>query len=96
MNHNELPITDAGGVPVFDCRIILSPVEPEGLIRGRIADLDGIVAEGANERDVLRRLVDQFKQHVARCVQSSEPIPWKTPGDEPSAGESERWIPVHL
>ena len=91
----QLPITHSN-VPVFDCHVILSPADENGVISARVSSLDGIVAEGNVERDVLRRIVDQFKMRLQQFQQQGQPIPWREPPAVAGEGESERWIPVHL
>ena len=91
----QLPITHTD-VPVFDCHVILSPPNDKGVIIGRVSSLEGIVAEANNERDLLRKIVDQFKATIQRYHNQGQPIPWRDPAEKASAGEQERWIPVHL
>ena len=93
---DALPQFQPAVVPVFDCHVILSTSSQPPAVRGRVANLPAITAEGAVERDVLMKLVAQFKaflvDHRARQVE----VPWQDPADEPGPGEVERWIPVHL
>jgi len=91
----QLPITHSG-VPVFDCHVILSAPNDKGVIQGRVSSLDGIVAEANNERDLLRKIVDQFKATVKQFHDQDQPIPWREPAEKAQDGEQERWIPVHL
>jgi len=92
----QLPIVDSsGGVPVFDCRVLLSKLE-DGRVEGRVANLAGIAATANTERDLLRKLVDQFKKTLLETTERGEPIPWIDPPEAPRLGESQRWIPVHL
>ena len=56
---NELPVAGDGGmpVPVYDCHVILSRPDEEGVIHARATTLPEIAASGKTERDVLRRIV---------------------------------------
>ncbi len=85
-----------GSVPVYNCVVILSPIADSSKLRGRIANLAGIAADGYTERDVLIQLSRRFKtvvQEYARCAQA---IPWIEPPDSPGPDEQQRFIPVHL
>ena len=63
---------------------------------GRIANLEGISAEGNTERDVLIQLTKRFKAIVQEYSQKQQPIPWIDPPETPGPGEMQRFIPVHL
>ncbi len=91
---NSLPVVnDREPVPVYDCHILLR-VE-EGRVFGRVTTLPGLTAEGHTERDVLRSLVEQFKQAVRDYRARGVEVPWQ-PQEAPAKGESQRWVPVHL
>ncbi len=94
---NHLEIVDDGhpSVPVFDCHVILSPADADGVIRGRVSTLPEIATSGRNEREILRKLVADFKTAVGGYVNRGEAIPW-TASEALQPGESQRWIPVHL
>jgi len=94
----HLPVASDGTmpVPVYDCHVILSPADEGGTIHGRVSSLPGITAAGKTERDVLLRIVREFKAALIHCRQSGQPIPWSPAPEAPGPGESQRWIPVHL
>ena len=95
---SDLPIAGDGGmpVPVYDCRVILSPPDDSGTITARVASLPEITATGKVERDLLQRIVKDFKAALIRYRESGEAIPWQDPPESPAQGEQQRWIPVHL
>lgn len=92
-NKAALPITD-GPVPVFDCHVLLS--QTESGVTARAANLDGVRASGATERDALMAIVKVFKKAVEQYAQNNEPIPFLPRPHKPDANEVERWVPVHL
>lgn len=95
MNPLSLPVTSS--VPVFDCHVLLTkPVAPGEKWRARCARAPQVVAEGATERETLMAIVSRFKFFVHEHHVKKEPIPWVDPALSPSAGEVERFIPVHL
>lgn len=89
-------LENEGSVPVYDCHVILAPSEDGGGYVARSATLSGVTATAGTERDVLRKMVDAFKQRLIAHRNAGEPIPWLEPADTPQPGELERWIPVHL
>ena len=95
---SHLPVAGDGAmpVPVYDCHVILSPADPSGIVRGRVTSLPDITAHGRTEREVLQRLVREFKDTLIRCRESGQPIPWSSSSATPGPDESQRWIPVHL
>ncbi len=102
MTNEPLPLlsesscgTGAGAVPVFNCIIILTPLE-NGRLRGRVANLPGITAEGTAERELLMSLTRQFKTAVKESVASGNGLKWIDPPEVPVKGESQRFIPIHL
>ena len=103
MEQRPLPVvtdsscgTGPGTVPVFNCVVILRRDESTGRISGRVANLDGIAAEGHSERDVLLSITKQFKAAVRELTADGKPIPWLDPPQRAAAGEFERFVPVHL
>ena len=88
--------TGPGSVPVFNCVVILSPLEDGWKTRGRVANLACISAEGNSERDVLMQLAKRFKTVVMEHNRNQESVPWIDPPEVPTAGERQRFIPVHL
>ncbi|GAB4138111.1 MAG: hypothetical protein Tsb009_06060 [Planctomycetaceae bacterium] len=92
----SLPITDSGNVPVYDCHVILSPQDEQGLFFARVASLPSVTATGNSERDVLQKIVATFKAKLIEYRNAGQPIPWAETPETPGPGEVERWIPVHL
>jgi len=81
--------------PVFSCTIYVRQND-DGTVSGRVANLAGLTASGASERDVLSRLSREFKTQVMGLHQDGKEIPWI---DSPTPAESDervRSIPVHL
>ena len=98
-DENPLPLitpSETGAVPVFNCHVILSPPDDAGRIAGRAANLQGIVADGATERDVLTAIMKKFRAAVQEYSDNNQSVPLKDPPDEAQVGEVERFIPVHL
>jgi hypothetical protein len=93
LHRHEGPVPQ--NVPVFDCRVIISPADAEGWRSARVANLPEITARGQNERELLRAIVTQFKAAVIR-YHAQGAIPWQDPPLAAQPGDSERWIPVHL
>ena len=83
-------------VPVFNCIAILSPISGSTKLAGRIANLEGISAEGNTEREVLLQLTKRFKSIVQEFSQKQQSIPWIDPPEAPRPGEMQRFIPIHL
>ncbi len=88
--------TGPGSVPVFNCVVILSSLEEGAKIRGRVANLADVSAEGNSERDVLMQLARQFKIIITEYSRNQKPVPWIDPPESPATGERQRFIPVHL
>jgi hypothetical protein len=88
--------TGPGTVPVYNCVVILSAAAANGRLRGRVANLPEIVAEGNSERDVLIQLTKRFKQIVQECTVRKQEVPWQNPPEQPGLNEQQRFIPVHL
>lgn len=85
----------AGDVPVFDCRVYLSPPDEQGQITARVANLPEITCRAGNERDLLRKVVTEFKAAVARYHAAGH-VPLVADPPPPEPGEQQRWLPVHL
>ncbi len=83
-------------VPVFDCQVILSAPDSSGQLTGRVAALPDVTASGPTERDVLIRIVSEFKARLRQHLEADEPIPWLAEPETPGENEQQRWIPVHL
>jgi hypothetical protein len=83
-------------VPVYDCHVILSGPDAAGLLHGRVTNLPGLTASARTERDLLRKLVTDFKAALISYREQGQPVPWIEGRAIPQPGESQRWIPVHL
>jgi hypothetical protein len=83
-------------VPVFDCQIYVDPDPVAGRVRARVANLAGIEAEGATEREALRLAAAAFKRAVAAYTEAGQSIPWLDPVLERQPHEQPRRLPVHL
>lgn len=90
------PPPEGVSVPVFDCHVLLAGPDENGRYTARAANVAGITGGGNSERQALLSVVTAFKAIVTDLHKHGEPIPWKNPPDEPAAGETERWVPVHL
>ena len=94
-SDNQLPVT-SNPVPVFDCHVIVTPADGNGVVRVRSATLPDVTASGPTERDALLTIVKEFKEFVRPFSERSEAVPFAEQPEAPDPGESERWIPVHL
>ncbi|HZL87185.1 MAG TPA: hypothetical protein VFB96_02315 [Pirellulaceae bacterium] len=83
-------------VPVYNCVVIVSPRDEQGLVRARCATVAGLEAAGHSEREALSQVVSAFKATIARHLAAGLPIPWVEPPEQPAAGEQQRFIAVHL
>ncbi len=83
-------------VPVYNCVVIVSPRDEQGLVRARCATVAGIDASGRSEREALAQVVSAFKATIGRHLAADLPIPWIDPPSPPAAGEQQRFIAVHL
>ena len=92
MSH--LP-TSPQNVPVFNCVVHVAPPDAEGTVIARVANLPGLEARGRSEREALTQIVAAFKAAVAAQVAAGETIQFIEP-PQPSAGETQRLIAVHL
>ncbi len=85
-----------GPVPVFNCIININPRGADGLVQARVANLPELTAEGASEREVLQRLVADFKRIVSERHAAGQPIDWQDPPLPPEPGEQQRLVAIHL
>jgi hypothetical protein len=83
-------------VPVYNCVVIVSPRDEQGIVRARCATVAGLDAEGRSEREALAQVVTAFKATITRHLAAGLPIPWIEPPQQPAAGEQQRFIAVHL
>ena len=97
-HDGSLPVAGDGGmpVPVYDCHVILTPADADGVITAKVSTLPEISASGRIERDVLRQIVEDFKSALIRYREAGQPIPWVKSPAGPGPSETQRWIPVHL
>lgn len=93
--NDSLPLTTKDDQPAFGCVVYVRRNEA-GRCVGRVANLEGLTAEGASERDVLASLVKQAKQVLARFVGDGQAIPWVDPPATKEDGEQKRFLPLHL
>ncbi len=108
MQPNELPPNDAAqqprvrkvsepeSVPVYNCHVLVSPRDEQGIVVARVATLADITGQGKTEREALQNVVGAFKSVVARHHQSGDPIPWLDRPLVPQPDQQQRWIAVHL
>lgn len=82
-------------VPTFAC-IAYVRKQDDGTIAGRVANLAGIEATGNAERDVLSKLLREFKSQVSKMHAEGQSIAWVEPLPPPLEGEQRRSIPMHL
>ena len=83
-------------VPVYNCVVIVSPRNAQGLVSARCSTVAGIDAAGKSEREALAQVVEAFKATIVRHLAAGLPIPWIDPPEQPSPGEQQRFIAVHL
>ena len=83
-------------VPVFNCIVIVSPRDADGMVSARAAELAGMEGRGKSEREALAQVVAQFKDFVSRRYAAGDEIPWLKPALVVVPGEQQRFITVHL
>jgi hypothetical protein len=94
--HAIRKVGEAVDVPVYNCRVYVSPPDEQGVVTARAAALEGITGKGRREREALQAVVAAFKQRILELRQQDAPIPWLDPPLPPTADEQERLIAVHL
>lgn len=82
-------------VPVFTCLVYVHKNDDATVI-GKVANLVGIEASGASERDVLGKVTREFKSRVSKMLEEGRKIPWVEPPQPPTDNEQVRSVPVHL
>ncbi len=87
--------TVGSSVAVFNCVVHILR-EENGVICGRVANLPDLVFTAQTERDLLAKIVKEFKRVVREYSQSDAGIPWVEPPSPKTANEQTRLIPVHL
>ncbi|MBI3837804.1 MAG: hypothetical protein HY288_07710 [Planctomycetia bacterium] len=95
-NRPEHTVREVPDVLVYNCHVYLSPPDERGIVRSRAASLVEVFAEGRNERDALRNVVQQFKAAISRYTSRGESIPWLAEASPPQPGETQRFVPVHF
>jgi len=96
-NPNSLETTGDSkpAVPTFAC-IAYVRKQDDGTVAGRVVNLAGIEATGNAERDVLSKLVREFKSQVSKLHAEGRSIAWIDPLPPLLDGEQRRSIPMHL
>lgn len=89
-------VKQLGPVPVFDCHVVLSPRDAQGIIHARCLSLPEVTATGGSEREALLKIAALFKEAVVRYRAGGQEIPWSTATPELEPGAQQRWLPVHL
>jgi len=87
--------TVPSSVPVFNCVVHVSH-DAQGKVQGRVANLPDLICTAATERDLLAKIVKEFKRAVRECSEKNAPIPWVDPPKAKDPNEQTRLIPVHL
>lgn len=85
----------SSNIPVFNC-IVHVLRDSDGTVSARVANLPGIVCRASTERDVLSKIVKEFKQMVKELSEKGSAIPWIDPPSSKGPNEQTRFIPVHL
>ncbi len=96
-NPNSLGITGDSkpNVPVYTCLVYVHKND-DATVTGRVANLAGIDAKGSSERDVLGKVVREFKSQVFKMHEEGREIPWLVPPQPIKDNEQVRSVPVHL
>ncbi len=87
--------TVVSSVPVYNC-IVHVLRDSDGNVTGRVANLPDLIFTATTERDLLAKIVKEFKRVVREYSQSDSGIPWIEPPSAKSPSEQTRLIPVHL
>ena len=98
MNQTPPPLSlgpVSTNIPVFNC-IVHVLRDSTGNVSARVANLSGIVCTASTERDVLTKIVKEFKQVVRELSEKGSEIPWIDPPSTKGPNEQTRFIPVHL
>jgi len=82
-------------VPVFNC-IVHVARDADGSITARCANLPELSCTGMTEREVLSKVVNEFKRRTRQFTENGTVIPWIDPPYSRAAEEQTRLIPVHL
>lgn len=82
-------------VPVFNC-IVYVLRDSSGSVSGRVANLPDLEFTASTERDLLGKIVKEFKRVVLEYSKSANGVPWIEPPIAKEPNEQTRLIPVHL
>ena len=93
--ETRLDITgsDPPSIPVFTCIVYVS--RQGDVVTARVANLAGIEATGASERDVLAKVCREFKARIAKFAEAGDELSL-IEAPAPAENEQVRSIPVHL
>jgi hypothetical protein len=91
-----IPDSSTTDVPVYNCIVLVRQDAVSGQVSARVANLDGITANGATERDALLCVTREFKRIVQERIRTGGSIPFLSPPISPNDDESERFVPIHL
>lgn len=101
-NPKQLNITSDAkpNVPSFACLVYVCHHD-DGTVSARVANLAGadaaeIKASANSERDVLGKVVREFKSRVAQLLADEQEIPWIDPPATRDEHEQIRSVPMHL
>ena len=87
--------TAPSSVPVFNC-IVHVLRDAQGNVHGRVANLPDLACTAATERDLLAKIVKEFKRVIREYSENDSLIPWVDPPKVKDQNEQTRLIPVHL
>ena len=99
-SSREITGDSKANVPVFVCIVYVHSNE-DGTMIGRVANLAGgddcgMRASGNSERDVLGKLVREFKARVVKMLEDRQEVSLMDPPPQPLENEQVRSVPVHL
>lgn len=95
MSTKDASLPIGADPPAFGCVIYLSRRDSGG-VHARVANLEGLAIDAADERSALGKLVPMFRERLAAFVEKGEEIPWIKPPSQKLDGETKRFLPVHL
>ncbi|KAA5541125.1 hypothetical protein FYK55_18830 [Roseiconus nitratireducens] len=87
---------DSGDVPVPAFRCVVYVSREGAQFKGRVANLPGIEATGNDQRELLGRIVPQFKSAVSQSLADGNQPAWIDPPMEKLPSEQKLFLPVHL
>ncbi|WP_149495586.1 hypothetical protein [Roseiconus lacunae] len=80
--------------PVMGCVVYLKSTDNG--VSGRVVNLPGVTATAANERDLMRAIVKDFKAQVTPIFARGDQPEWVDPLPPREEGERKLFLPVHL